>query len=128
MLTEQELVNQIASGNESVFLDEDVVSIDIPQIEMRIMMIHNALIHKLDTGSIQIKEVDWTSFMDSVFEMNHGLDFINRIQNTQLKNDILHCFVSCLCITLREFLCMAPLPQYHLVHAENRVDRRSDLV
>lgn len=93
MLTEQELVNQIASGNESVFLDEDVVSIDIPQIEMRIMMIHNALIHKLDTGSIQIKEVNWTSFMDSVFEMNHGLDFINRIQNKQLKNDILHYWI-----------------------------------
>ncbi len=93
MLTEQELVNQIASGNESVILDEDVVSIDIPQVEMRIMMIHNALIHRLDSNSIQIKEVDWASFIDSVFEMNQGLDFINRIQNKQLKNEILHYWI-----------------------------------
>ena len=52
----------------------------------------------------------------------------NLLNITSVKNDILHCFVSCLCIALREFLCMASLTQYHLVHAENRVDRRSDLV
>ena len=93
MLTEQELTNRIVSGNESVILDEDVISIDIPQVEMRIMMIHNALIYRLDSGSIQIKEVDWASFIDSIFEMNQGLDFINRIQNKQLKNEILHYWI-----------------------------------
>lgn len=93
MLTEQELSYQIATGNENVILDEDVVSVDIPLIEMRIMMIHNALIHRIETGSIRIKEVDWSSFMDSIFEMNDGIDFINRIQNDQLKTEILNFWI-----------------------------------
>lgn len=93
MLTEQELVNQIASGSEKVLLDEDVVSIDIPQIEMRVMMIHNSLIKRLEIGSIQIDKIDWVSFMDSIFEINDGIDFINRIQNKELRNKILYYWI-----------------------------------
>lgn len=93
MLTEHELAYQIATGNENVILDDDIVSIEIPQIEMRTMMIHNALIHKLNTGVLQINEIDWSSFMDSIFEMNHGLDFINRVKNEQLKTKILNYWI-----------------------------------
>lgn len=93
MLTEQELSYQIATGNENVILDDEVTSIDIPIIEMRTMMIHNALIHRIDKGSLAIEEVDWSSFMDSIFENNDGLDFINRITNEQLKTRILHYWI-----------------------------------
>lgn len=93
MLTEQELSYQIATGNENVILDEDVISIDIPQVEMRTMMIHNALIHRIDTGSIQIEDVDWSSFMDSIFELNDGADFIKRIKNKQLKDKVLNYWI-----------------------------------
>lgn len=46
------------------------VSFDIPQIEMRVMMIHKSLINRLETDSIQIDKIDWVSFMDSIFERN----------------------------------------------------------
>ena len=49
MLTEKELSYQIATGNENVILDDGVTSVNIPIIEMRTMMIHNALIHKIAT-------------------------------------------------------------------------------
>ena len=93
MLTEHELAYQIATGNENVIFNDDIVSVEIPQIEMRTMMIHNALIHKLNTGGLQINEIDWSSFMDSIFEMNHGLDFINRVENKQLKTKILNYWI-----------------------------------
>ena len=93
MLTEQELSYQIATGNENVILDEEVTSIDTPLVEMRTMMIHNALIHRIATGSLPIEEVDWSSFMDSIFENNNGLDFINRITSEQLKTRILHYWI-----------------------------------
>lgn len=69
------------------------VSIDIPQIEMRVMMIHNSLINRLETGSIQIDKIDCVSFMDSIFERNDGIDFINRIQNKELRNKILYYWI-----------------------------------
>lgn len=93
MLTEQELSYQIATGNENVILDEEITSIDTPLVEMRTMMIHNALIHRIATGSLPIEEVDWSSFMDSIFENNNGLDFINRITSEQLKTRILHYWI-----------------------------------
>ena len=93
MLTEQELAYQIAMGNENVILDDDLISIDTPQIEMRSMLIHNALIDKLIVGTLQINEVDWSSFVESIFIMNHGFDFINRVKNKQLKTEIIHYWI-----------------------------------
>ena len=90
MLTEKELSYQIATGNENVILDDGVTSVNIPIIEMRTMMIHNALIHRITPGTLQIEEVDWSSFMDSIFENNHGLDFINRVSSEQLRTNILN--------------------------------------
>lgn len=69
------------------------VSFDIPQIEMRVMMIHNSLINRLETGSIQIDKIDWVSFMDSIFERNDGIDFINRIKNKESRNTILYYWI-----------------------------------
>lgn len=94
MLTEQELSYQIATGNENVILDEEVTSAGTSIIEMRTMMIHNALIHRIATGSLPIEEVDWSSFMDSIFENNNGLDFINRITNEQLRTRILQYWIA----------------------------------
>lgn len=93
MLTEHELVYQIATGKENVIFDDDTISVETPQIKMRNMMIHNALIHKLNTRVLQINEIDWSSFMDSIFEMNHGLDFIKRVKNKQLKTKILNYWI-----------------------------------
>ena len=93
MLTEKELSCQIATGNENVILDDGVTSVNIPIIEMRTMMIHNALIHRITSGTLQIEEVDWTSFMDSIFENNHGLDFINRVSSEQLRTNILNYWI-----------------------------------
>lgn len=93
MLTEQELAYKIATGNENVIFDEDVISIDIPQIVLRSMLIHNALISGFVSGSLQIDDVDWSSFIDSIFIMNHGYDFINRIKNRQLKAKILQYWI-----------------------------------
>lgn len=93
MLTEQELVYQIATSNENAILDDDVISIDIPQFEVRSMIIHNALIDRLNTGVLRLEEVDWSSFMDSIFEINHCLDFINRVKNKQLKTKILNYWI-----------------------------------
>ena len=93
MLTEQELSYQIVTGNQNVILDEEATSVDIPIIEMRTMMIHNALIHRIDKGSLPIEEVDWSSFMDSIFENNHGIDFINRVSNEQLRTKILNYWI-----------------------------------
>lgn len=93
MLTEKELSYQIATGNENVILDDGVTSINIPIIEMSTMMIHNALIHRITSGTLQIEEVDWSSFMDSIFENNHGLDFINRVSSEQLRTNILNYWI-----------------------------------
>lgn len=56
-------------------------------------MIHNSLINRLETGSIQIDKIDWVSFIDSIFERNDGIDFINRIQNKELRNKILYYWI-----------------------------------
>lgn len=93
MLTEKELSYQIATGNDNVILDEEVTSIDAPLAEMRTMMIHNALIHRITLGTLQIEEVDWSSFMDSIFENNHGIDFINRASSEQLRTNILNYWI-----------------------------------
>lgn len=93
MLAEKELSYQIATGNENVILDDGVTSVNIPIIEMRTMMIHNALIHRITSGTLQIEEVDWSSFMDSIFENNHGLDFINRVSSEQLRTNILNYWI-----------------------------------
>ena len=93
MLTEQELAYQIATGCEDVFIDEDILCVDAPQVEIRAMMIHNALINRLNTGVLQVEGIDWASFIDSIFEMNYGLDFINRVQNVELKARILQYWI-----------------------------------
>ena len=115
MLTEQELAYQIAIGNEDVFLDDDVISIDIPQIEMQVMMIHNALINMLNAGNLQPDDIDWSSFASSIFGMNHGLNFINRIPNERLKAKTLRFWID----NLNEFIGIEKMKDLWISEWEN---------
>ena len=79
MLTEKELSCQIATGNENVILDDGVTSVNIPIIEMRTMMIHNALIHRITSGTLQIEEVYCSSFIP-----NRSLGFLCVVRQREI--------------------------------------------
>ena len=91
MLTEQDLSYQISTGhNVSHLIEEDVKSVDTPVFEFKTTMIQVELAFRLENNIQLISDVDWTSFMDSVFEINHGVDFINKVHNKVIKVNILN--------------------------------------
>lgn len=94
MLTEQDLSYQIATGhNVSPLIEEDVKSVDTPVFEFKTTMIQVELAFRLENNIQLISDVDWTSFMDSVFEINHGVDFINKVHSKVVKTNILNYWI-----------------------------------
>lgn len=94
MLTEQDLSYQIATGhNVSPLMEEDVISVDTPVFEFKATMIQVELAYRIENNIQLISEVDWTSFMGSVFEINHGVDFINKVHNKVVKVNILNYWI-----------------------------------
>ena len=94
MLTEQDLSYQIATGhNVGPLMEEDVISVDTPIFEFKATMIQEELVYRIENNIQLISDVDWTSFMDSVFEINHGVDFINKVHNKVIKVNILNYWI-----------------------------------
>ena len=89
MLTEKDISLQIVTGSMDSY-DDDVISIDAPLCDVRAMMIRDELSYRFNAGRIKnIADVDWHTYMDSIFEYNAGMDFIKKIQNNALKISIL---------------------------------------
>ncbi len=89
MLTEKDISLQIVTGSMDSY-DDDVISLDTPIGDLRAMMIRDELSARFNAGLIKnIADVDWHTYMDSIFEYNDGMDFIKKIQNNQLKISIL---------------------------------------
>ena len=89
MLTEKDISLQIVTGSMDSY-DEDIMDIDTPIGDVRARMIRDELSHRFNAGLIKnIADVDWHTYIDSIFEYNNGMDFIKKIQSNDLKISIL---------------------------------------
>lgn len=89
MLSENDISLQIVTGSTDSY-DDDLISLDTPIGDVRAMMIRDELSHRFNAGMIEnVADVDWHTYMDSIFEYNAGMDFIKKIQNIALRISIL---------------------------------------
>lgn len=89
MLSENDISLQIVTGSTDSY-DDDLKSLDTPIGDVRAMMIRDELSRRFNAGIIEnVADVDWHTYMDSIFEYNAGMDFIKKVQNIALRISIL---------------------------------------